>query len=106
MGPLDREQDSEYSLTIQASDGGTPPRTSIMEIDVTVTDQNDNDPEFEETSYRHTISENIDVGSTVITVHADDADEGTNAEVQYSMDNATLGLFQIDTSTGHITTAG
>ena len=77
-----------------------------MMIGITVTDQNDNDPEFEETSYQHTIPESMGIGSTVITVHADDRDEGANAEIQYSMDNATLGLFQIDASTGHITTAG
>jgi len=66
-----------------AYDGGSPPRSGVVEVKVTVTDANDNGPVFEYSSYEVTVAENIDLGSNVAKVTAFDADAGINAEVSY-----------------------
>lgn len=47
-GPLDRETRSTYNLTITATDHGKPPLTATAFVIVTVLDENDNSPLFDE----------------------------------------------------------
>ncbi|XP_071949334.1 protein dachsous-like [Antedon mediterranea] len=105
-GALDRETTSQYSLSIQASDGAVPPMTATMVINVTVGDQNDNDPVFVSPFYSESLPEDTPVDTIVDTVRALDADAGDNAAIQYSLDNSTRGLFRIDPDTGVIRTSG
>ena len=104
--PLDRETISSYNLTILAKDGGSPPLTNTSVMRITVVDENDNNPQFELTSYTATLLENATIGTSVLTTKARDFDQGVNAVVTYSLDNDSEGLFKIDTSTGLITTTG
>ena len=46
-------------------------------------DTNDNQPEFSKNSYNATIPENVPVGTTVLTVEADDEDVYGNAVFTY-----------------------
>jgi protocadherin beta len=46
------------------------------EIQVRVTDMNDNAPFFRERIYMARVPENTDIGTIVMTVTADDLDEG------------------------------
>ncbi len=105
-GPLDREVTAQYNLTVRATDQGDPSRSGESIVTVNVLDDNDNNPVFSSLSYHHQLSENTVIGESLLTVEAVDADEGTNAVVQYSLDNSTLGLFGIDVNTGEITTTG
>ncbi|XP_071787614.1 protein dachsous-like [Asterias amurensis] len=105
-GPLDREFTAQYNLTIRATDHGDTSRSGESIVTVNVLDDNDNNPIFSATSYHHQLSESTVIGQSLLTVEAVDADEGTNAVVQYSLDNSTLGLFGIDVNTGEITTTG
>ena len=51
VGRLDRERKDRYSLTVRALDGGKPPRSGSLALDIIVTDVNDNNPEFANLSY-------------------------------------------------------
>ena len=48
---LDREVQDTYQLMVIALDGGNPPRSGSMAVQVQVTDANDNSPTFTESSY-------------------------------------------------------
>ena len=52
------------------------PKQSTVPVTVYVKDQNDNYPEFTESTYEVSIFENCEVGSTVPWVHALDDDSG------------------------------
>ena len=48
---LDREELEQFVVTVVAIDGGDPPKTGSIYINVTVLDANDNNPMFENISY-------------------------------------------------------
>ncbi|XP_030621289.1 protocadherin alpha-3-like [Chanos chanos] len=107
---LDREKQPVIQLTLTAVDGGKPPRSGTIQININVEDINDNIPVFDKPLYKTRVSENAPYGTSVITVHATDTDEGLNGEVIYSFidndnDNG-LDVFSIDPETGLITVKG
>ncbi|EFO14597.1 hypothetical protein LOAG_13920, partial [Loa loa] len=102
-GQLDREYRSHYELLIEALDGGNPPNSGKMLVNVTVLDANDNAPEFNQNGYSASIPWNVSMDYVVVTVHAIDPDLGENARVAYSIakNRADLKLpFQIDGKSG------
>ncbi|KAM4621832.1 protocadherin alpha-6-like [Polymixia lowei] len=84
-GSLDREIESQYNLTITATDEGTPALSSVSVITVIVSDVNDNSPQFTEPTINVYVSENGQVGRVIKTVSAVDADFGQNGDVSYSL---------------------
>ncbi|NXI34731.1 PCDGA protein, partial [Galbula dea] len=82
---LDREEVSEYNVTVRAVDGGSPALWSIVVLTLRVLDVNDNMPVFAEASYSARVSENNAAGAQVLTVRASDADWGQNARVRYRL---------------------
>ncbi|PKK19735.1 protocadherin gamma-B1 [Columba livia] len=80
---LDREQVSEYNLTVQAADGGSPALWSSAVLRLRVLDVNDNAPVFAEARYSARVPENNAAGALVLRVRAWDADWGQNARVRY-----------------------
>eukprot|EP00079_Xenopus_tropicalis_P014083 XP_002944644.2 PREDICTED: protocadherin gamma-B2-like [Xenopus tropicalis] len=106
--PLDRETQSIHELILTASDGGNPLRTGTALIRIIVTDYNDNLPVFTQEVYKVTTSENAPINSTVIILTATDKDEGTNAQITYSIsktsENFFTSGFNINPITGEITT--
>ena len=104
---LDRETKSSYTLTVQATDKGIPPKSATVLLQVTVTDANDNNPIFSAKTYASTVSEQALIGTTVLTVTATDRDTELNAAVTYSFadpSSVNVTTFSIDSSSGHITT--
>ncbi|XP_014258581.1 cadherin-23-like isoform X2 [Cimex lectularius] len=94
-----------YSLTVEASDLGSPPKSTLANIDICITDFNDNPPMFVSPQHNTTIRipENATVGSIVITVEAIDKDIGQNALVNYKLKQDLTGdwkTFNIDQHTG------
>ena len=50
--------------------------TAEAEVQIRITDQNDNAPSFRYRVYKAAIPENVDVGTRIIHVTAQDKDEG------------------------------
>uniref|UniRef100_A0A8C1GKH6 Cadherin domain-containing protein n=1 Tax=Cyprinus carpio TaxID=7962 RepID=A0A8C1GKH6_CYPCA len=82
---LDREKESDYNITITATDGGSPPLSTSMSIHVFVSDVNDNPPVFVQQSYSAYTSENNKSGTSVCSVNANDPDWRQNGTVLYSL---------------------
>ncbi|XP_034298784.1 protocadherin Fat 4 [Pantherophis guttatus] len=87
-GGLDREATSAYQLLVQVDDKGEPQRHGFLQVNVTVQDINDNPPVFSQTLYQARVPEDAPVGASVLQVTAADADEGTNADIQYRLERA------------------
>ncbi|KAM5299394.1 protocadherin gamma-B4-like [Ctenodactylus gundi] len=103
--PLDREKQKSYHLTLTAFDFGDPPLSSTAQIQVLVTDANDNPPVFSHDIYKVSISENACPGTTVLRVTATDPDEGVNAEITFSFSEVgQITQFGLGSDTGEITT--
>ncbi|NXS54257.1 PCDG9 protein, partial [Brachypteracias leptosomus] len=82
---LDREEQSEYNVTVRAWDGGSPSLWSSAVLRLRVLDVNDNAPVFAEAAYSARVPENNAAGALVLTVRARDADWGPNAVVRYRL---------------------
>ncbi|XP_053400585.1 uncharacterized protein LOC128557329 [Mercenaria mercenaria] len=80
---LDRESTQNYTLYVKAVDGGTPPFTGTLTVNINVTDKNDNRPIFQSTEYNATIDEDVEINTVVITVSAIDRDIGENSRLAY-----------------------
>ncbi|XP_061045720.1 protocadherin gamma-B4 isoform X18 [Eubalaena glacialis] len=102
--PLDREEQTSYHLTLMALDFGDPPLSSTAQIQVLVTDANDNPPVFSQELYSVELPENVLPGTTVLRVMATDQDEGVNAEITFSFTEAgQITQFDLNSNTGEIT---
>ncbi|XP_064452110.1 protocadherin gamma-B4 isoform X19 [Mirounga angustirostris] len=102
--PLDREEQKSYQLTLTALDCGDPPLSSTAQIQVLVTDANDNPPVFSQELYRVSILENVLPGTPVLRVMATDQDEGVNAQITFSFTEAgQITQFDLNSITGEIT---
>nr|XP_005900309.1 PREDICTED: protocadherin gamma-B4 [Bos mutus] len=103
MTPLDREEQKSYHLTLTALDFGDPPLSSAAQIQVLVTDANDNPPVFSQELYRVELPENVLPGTTVLRVMATDQDDGVNAEITFSFTEAgQITQFDLNSNTGEI----
>lgn len=68
--PLDYEASHEYYITIEATDGGSPPLSDMATVNINLTDVNDNRPVFSQDVYTAVISEDAELGKTVMAVRA------------------------------------
>nr|XP_022911091.1 cadherin-related tumor suppressor [Onthophagus taurus] len=101
---LDRENRDYYSLTVSARDLGEPPRSSIVPVVIHVIDENDNKPEFTNSSFSFDVRENEPIDSFVGKLAANDADIGRNAELVFSL-SSPQNDFTIDPKNGFIKTS-
>ncbi|XP_018410359.1 PREDICTED: protocadherin gamma-C5-like [Nanorana parkeri] len=107
-GPLDREKVSQYTITLIASDLGSPSLSSQATIIINIADVNDNSPTFPQFAYNVLISENNEPGRLLCTVSAGDPDERDNAKLIYSLaeshiDGSPVSSFvYINSDTGNI----
>uniref|UniRef100_A0A8C6PZM9 Cadherin domain-containing protein n=1 Tax=Nothobranchius furzeri TaxID=105023 RepID=A0A8C6PZM9_NOTFU len=76
-GTLDREQKDSYELVLKVRDGGNPPRSSQALLRVSITDVNDNSPQFERSTYEAEMTENAPPGTPVL--------QGTLRRVTFSV---------------------
>ncbi|KAA8594619.1 hypothetical protein FQN60_011754 [Etheostoma spectabile] len=104
---LDREITVEKVIPISliAKDGGGKVGFSI--VNVILTDVNDNAPQFRAAEYKATIASDVPRGTSVVKIAASDMDEGSNADIEYSIEADVENVvenFEIHASSGVITT--
>ncbi|XP_025063474.1 protocadherin Fat 1 isoform X5 [Alligator sinensis] len=104
---LDREKQTEkvIAVSLMAKDAGG--KVAFCTVNVILTDDNDNAPQFRATEYEVNIGSNVPRGTSVIKVLASDADEGTNADITYAIEAESESVkenLEINASSGIITT--
>ncbi|CAG9534070.1 unnamed protein product [Cercopithifilaria johnstoni] len=100
---LDRELQSHYFLVITAEDQGIPRRADTCTLRITVTDENDNVPVFDDTiPTLIEINDNRQLGEILGRLSATDQDEGPNGKITYSIVDDISGLLDIRADTGEI----
>ncbi|XP_069390111.1 protocadherin Fat 3a isoform X3 [Paralichthys olivaceus] len=96
---LDREMTASYHLVAQATDGGG--KWCRSEVQLVVTDVNDNPPIFTLSHYTASIYEDTATKALLTRIQAIDPDEaGPGRMVAYSLADSAGGSFSIDKSSG------
>lgn len=101
--PLDRENSTQkvIAIKVMAKDGGG--KVAFCTVKIILTDENDNVPQFKATDYQVSIQSTVNKGSPVIRIMAYDADDGKNADVTYTVEEAeevTEDIIEINPFTG------
>ena len=97
---LDRETKDSYVLYVDAVDGGG--RTDRLTVYINVTDVNDNRPVFVQKEYNVTMDEDVENGTAIVNVSAEDRDIGENARLSYYITSPETSSFYIEEETGII----
>ncbi|OZC11535.1 hypothetical protein X798_01393 [Onchocerca flexuosa] len=84
---LDFEKLEKFAVTVIATDSGKPPLSSACAIDVEILDVNDNPPRFMQSVYHATVLENMQRGTKVLQVLANDPDSEHFGRVSYLITN-------------------
>ncbi|XP_035678855.1 protocadherin Fat 4-like [Branchiostoma floridae] len=105
---LDREAVDWYTLTIRAQDRGSPSLYNFTNVNVTVTDVNDNAPSFDDDTLRHTVTrepirteENLPSGTHLLTLCVTDPDAGVSGAVRLDVNTGGFFAVMLDNSTQH-----
>uniref|UniRef100_A0AAQ4NVR7 Protocadherin 2 alpha a 15 n=1 Tax=Gasterosteus aculeatus aculeatus TaxID=481459 RepID=A0AAQ4NVR7_GASAC len=99
---LDRENVSQFDVTIIAKDSGDPIFSTEKAISVVISDVNDNIPEFSLNPYVIYITENNIPGASVFAVKAFDCDESENAVISYRIPREASLFLSINSENGDI----
>ena len=106
--PLNREEQDSVDLKISARDGGPNPKRAYTHLKISILDENDERPTFDENLIEVSLSENTAPNTVVALVSAIDRDQGTNGSVSYifneDVEQNYPGIFSLDSSTGRVTT--
>ena len=101
---LNRERRSFYVLTVQAEARSSYQSVSTMSatasLRVTIVDTNDNIPLFYPEKYMVNPPQDFEVNAPLITVKAQDADDGKNGRIYYYLEDTTTDMFAINPTTG------
>ncbi|KFV61323.1 Protocadherin Fat 2, partial [Dryobates pubescens] len=101
---LDARKKSNYNLTVEVTDGSTTIKTQAF---IHVIDINQHRPQFLESHYEVWIPEDTPSGREILQVSATDKDKGKGLiyTIHGSVDPKSTRLFQLDPSSGALTTA-
>lgn len=101
---LDYETESNYLLGVEARDDSTN-KSVVVEVNITITDVNDNPPVFDPANYAREVNEDVPNGTMILRVNATDRDSGVNGRVVFSIGTGNdKQSFKIDSTTGEIVT--
>ncbi|KAM9237277.1 LOW QUALITY PROTEIN: protocadherin-23 [Dugong dugon] len=93
---LDQEQINNFAFVILCSDLGDPPRSFVMQLQVTVLDDNDHSLSFLMLHYQSSVREDTEMGAVVLILSAMDEEEGPNGQIEYFLMDEASGAFIID----------
>ncbi|XP_037398799.1 protocadherin alpha-7-like isoform X9 [Pygocentrus nattereri] len=105
---LDREETSQYEVTITATDLGQPPLSVVKILTVQMSDVNDNSPQFSQNPLDLYLVENNTPGASIFSISASDKDKEENSAVLYSilrggsLQNDITSFLNINSETGVI----
>ncbi len=100
---LDYESQKLHTFLVRASDGGTPSKSSSVQINIVVQDVNDNPPIFTQNTYSVDIDEGTPISTKFLQVTATDMDTGNNGLLRYSLqEGAYSHIFGIYANDGYI----
>ncbi|XP_078254534.1 neural-cadherin [Rhinoraja longicauda] len=108
---FDREVKGSYLIEVQSQDNSESarpgkqgqPNTDMAYVRIFVSDVNDNAPVFPQQTYTISVDEDKDIGFVVITVSANDGDEGANAKLRYQIASGNVkGMFDVEPEVGTI----
>uniref|UniRef100_A0A0L8GYG6 Cadherin domain-containing protein n=1 Tax=Octopus bimaculoides TaxID=37653 RepID=A0A0L8GYG6_OCTBM len=103
---LDREIKDTYLLQVIAKDGGSPAKQGVLNINISVTDENDNPPEFSKPLYNISIQSTHHKPKPIIVLSVTDADSGENGKITFHFSPKTSDLaksyFQLNETSGEI----
>lgn len=90
---------------VVATDGGLyNARSNRVLVQIIIDDVNDNKPIFDKYPFRSQVMSLVQPGQMLVQVTARDADQGTNADIVYSLVNdSTGGKFRLSPNTGVLT---
>ncbi|XP_028444581.1 protocadherin alpha-8-like [Perca flavescens] len=105
-GFLDREEVSNYEITIKATDCGEPPLSTFKTLNIQISDVNDNSPHFSQNPLHFYLVENNIAGGSIFSVSAKDNDANDNAAISYHIarENDLTTFLNVNSDNGHITT--
>ncbi|XP_015711387.1 neural-cadherin-like [Coturnix japonica] len=91
--PVDYEGEHHlYHLLLKAVETGSA-LSSVTEVKVHITDENDCSPEFQNSIYsRDNIPETIPIGTSLLQVRATDCDSGSNSEIVYFIQSTDFSI--------------
>uniref|UniRef100_A0A0K0EWQ0 Flamingo-like protein FMI-1 (inferred by orthology to a C. elegans protein) n=1 Tax=Strongyloides venezuelensis TaxID=75913 RepID=A0A0K0EWQ0_STRVS len=90
---LDRETIDKYSLEVMAIDQGDAPLNSTIKIQIIIKDINDNIPLFEKEIYEITMPEDVQKGSQILILKANDDDLDT--KITYKIEKSDKEIFSL-----------
>lgn len=87
-----------YAFFVVAMDKGIPQLNSTrLQLNITIVDANDNNPQFDKSNYIADLSEAAKIGDHVIKVSATEKDSGLASVIRYNISAGDLeGHFVID----------
>ena len=100
----DLVEGGQFSVVIRATDGGTPPLHSDIQVKVDVGSISNLPPKFSQRNYDAYVDEDAKVGASVIRVAAIDPD-GPSDKIIYSLHSGAKDNFVIGPKTGIISVA-
>ena len=75
-----------YTFYVVAMDQGNPPlNSSTLYVNITVVDENDNNPKFEQATYSVEVWENETIGGHVVQVKATERDSSIGSRIGYNI---------------------
>ncbi|GAB1604115.1 protocadherin gamma-B6 isoform X1 [Argonauta hians] len=103
---LDREIKDLYVIQVVAQDGGSPPNVCVLDVKISVIDENDNRPIFSRNIYNVSVKSSHSRIRPVVILSAKDKDLGKNSQISYYFSPKTSTLardhFKINKVTGEI----
>ncbi|KAK3593637.1 hypothetical protein CHS0354_025528 [Potamilus streckersoni] len=92
-------------IKIEAFDAHNSTLRSSATVTISLTDVNDNEPEFSSPLVKVTVREDALVGDRLIVLTATDKDSGLNGQIEYQLKGTGSNKFRVDPVTGTITVA-